>query len=276
MKNLTQHTRKLLKKRLISATAASLLLLSGTVAAEPVVFSTAGENAADIQGTVDDFRNFLGDLNPNIVGSFPDGRREINWDGVGDANADPNPFPPNFFNDPVNGSPRGIVLFTPGSSLLVSANLENPTNTEVEFGDFKRRFVREFATFSPQRLFSALDNTVVEILFFEPGTGNGATVKGFGAVFTDIDREDSTKIEYLDKNGNLLFSQSVEPGPARRESLSFLGVGFDAGEEIFLVRITSGNRPISGRGSGTDEVVMDDFIYGEPQPAPHSEPQPQP
>ena len=266
MKYLVKNTRKTLQQRLINTTVASLLLISGTVVAEPVVFSTAGADAADIQSTVDDFRDFLGDLNPNVVGSFSDGRREINWDGVGDADADPNPFPPNFFNDPINGSPRGVVLFTPGTSLLVSANIENPTNTEIEFGDFKRRFTREFATFSPQRLFSAVDDTVVEILFFEPGTGNGATVSGFGAVFTDIDREDSTKIEYLDKNGNILFSQSVEPGPTPRESLSFLGVGFTSGEDIFLVRITSGNRPISGKGFGTDEVVMDDFIYGEPQP----------
>ena len=274
MKYLVKNTRKTLQQRLINTTVASLLLISGTVVAEPVVFSTAGADAADIQSTVDDFRDFLGDLNPNVVGSFSDGRREINWDGVGDADADPNPFPPNFFNDPVDGSPRGVVLFTPGTSLLVSANAENPTNTEVEFGSFKRRFAREFATFSPQRLFSAVDDTVVEILFFEPGTGNGATVSGFGAVFTDVDRDDNTKIEYLDKNGNLLFSQFVEPGTERRESLSFLGVSFDAGEEIFLVRITSGDRSISGKKRGKDEVVMDDFIYAEPQPTSQGESQP--
>ncbi len=266
MKKFTQPTRKTLKQRLASTTAASLLLISGIATADHNVFSAAGANAADIQGTVDDFRDFLGDLNPNVVGSFPDGRREINWDGVGDADADPNPFPPNFFNDPIDGSPRGVVLFTPGSSLLVSANSVNPTDTEVEFGDLRRHFPRQFTTFSPERLFSAKDNTIVEILFFEPGTANSATVSGFGAVFTDVDRKNSTKIEYLDKNGNLLFSQSVEPGPVKRESLSFLGVGFNDGEEIFLVRITSGDRAISGRSFGRDAVVMDDFIYGEPQP----------
>lgn len=314
MKHFIQFTYKTLKQLLTSAAILSLVLVSGKVTAAPVVFSMAGASAADIQGTVDDFRNFLGGLNPNVVGSFPDGRREINWDGVSDAVADPNSFPPNFFNDPVNGSPRGVVLFTPGTSLLVSANMENPTNAKIEFGDLNERFIEKFATFSPQRLFTAIDNTIVEILFFEPGTENGATVSGFGAVFTDVNRENSTKIEYLDKNGNLLFSQSVEPGPVEKESLSFLGVAFDAGEKVFLVRITSGNRPISGKGlikdhqgkghgknqvemdhpennhekdpwgndhgkddvgkdhfgghhfKAKDFVVMDDFIFGEPQP----------
>lgn len=90
--------------------------------------------------------------------SFPDGRREINWDGVSDAVADPNPFPPNFFNDPVGGSPRGVVLFTPGTSFLVSANKENPTNAKIEFGDIKERFIQEFATFSLQRLSISVQN----------------------------------------------------------------------------------------------------------------------
>ena len=266
MNNIVQKTHKTLKQHLMSTTVASLLLISGTVTAAPVVFSTSGADAADIQGTVDDFRDFLGDLNPNIVGSFPDGRREINWDGVGDADADPNAFPPNFFNDPINGSPRGVVLFTPGSKLLVSADSDNPTHTKVEFGDIKRRFPRQFATFSPERLFSAKDNTIIEVLFFEPGTPNSATVNGFGAVFTDVDRHNSTKIEYLDKDGKLLASQSAKPGPVRRESLSFVGVGFDAGEKVYFVRITSGDRALTGKRSGRDNVVMDDFIYGEPQP----------
>jgi len=53
--------------------------------AAPVVFEASGEGPADIQGAVDDFRAFLGPLNPNVAGSFPSGRREINWDGVPDV-----------------------------------------------------------------------------------------------------------------------------------------------------------------------------------------------
>jgi hypothetical protein len=199
-------------------------------------------------------------LNPNVEGSFPDGRRQIDWDGVPDAAAAPNPFPPNFFN---STSPRGVVFFTPDKGFQVSADSDNPTNTDVEFGNLRRIFPRLFTTFSPERLFTSLDSNLVEVLFFEPGSANSATTDGFGAVFTDVGEADSTKIEYFDVDGNLLFSKNVLPGTARRESLSFLGVMFDEGEQVFLVRITSGNRPL---GKGGDAVVMDDFIFGEPQP----------
>jgi hypothetical protein len=122
-----------------------------------------------------------------------------------------------------------------------------------------------FSTFSPQRLFSALDSNITETLFFIPGTAQSATTTGFGAVFTDVNVDDSTKIEYLDVNGNLLFSRDVLPGPTNRGSLSFLGVGFDTAS-VFFVRITSGNRIL--RTPNRDVVVMDDFIYGEPQALP--------
>ena len=71
--------------------------------------------------------------------------------------------------------------------------------------------------------------------------------------------------EYFDVNGSLLFSQNVLPGPTKRGSLSFLGVAFDT-TSVFLVRIISGNRIL--KTPNHDVVVMDDFIYGEPQALP--------
>ena len=75
----------------------------------------------------------------------------------------------------------------------------------------------------------------------------------------------STKIEYFDVDGNLLFSRNVLPQPIERAGFSFLGVGFDTAS-VFLVRITSGNRIL--KVPNLDVVVMDDFIYGEPQALP--------
>jgi hypothetical protein len=250
-------------KHLVIALAALILSLPTIAVAAPVVFEASGESPADIQDTVDAFRAFLGDLNPNVAGSFPNGRREINWDGVPDAFAAPNPFPANFFNA---NSPRGAVFFTPGTGFQVSADDANPTNTPVRFGNIHPVFPKLFSTFSPQRLFAALDSTITEVLFFVPGTHGPATVDGFGAVFTDVNRNDSTKIEYFDVDGVLLFSQNVLPGSTKRGSLSFLGVGFDGGERVFLVRITAGNRVL--KTPARDVVVMDDFIYGEPQALP--------
>ncbi|PYN85103.1 MAG: hypothetical protein DMD87_24255 [Candidatus Rokuibacteriota bacterium] len=69
-------------------------------------------------------------------------------------------------------------------------------------------------------------------------------------------------------NGRLLFS-GFAPAARGNQTLSFLGVAFDDGEEVFLVRITSGEVELGGsKRGGRDLVVMDDFIYGEPQPLP--------
>ena len=246
-------------KNVIIVLAALILSLPTITVAAPVVFEAWGASPADIQVEVDAFRTFLGALN-DVGGSFADGRREINWDGVPDAFSAPNNLPANFFNA---NSARGVVFFTPGTGFQVSADSDNPTNTPVRFGNIHRTFPKLFSAFSPERLFTALGSNIVEILFFVPGSPTGATVDGFGAVFTDVNRDDSTKIEYLDVNGELLFSQDVLRGTTKRSSLSFLGVGFDAGERVFLVRITSGNRIL--KTPARDVVVMDDFIYGEPQ-----------
>jgi len=252
-------------KKLVLVAVSALVLSSSTMTqAAPVVFEASGATPADIQGAVDGFRTFLGALNPNAAGSFPSGRREINWDAVPDAVSAPNNLPANFFNA---NSPRGAVFFTEGNGFQVSADSDNPTNTLPLFGNLNRVFPFLFSTFSPQRLFTALDSNVTETLFFVPGSSTGATVSGFGSVFTDVNRGDSTAIEYFDVNGRLLFRRNVLPGTTLRGSLSFLGVGFDAGERVFLVRITSGTTiPNQGpRVPARDVVMMDDFIYGEPQ-----------
>jgi len=154
------------------------------------------------------------------------------------------------------------VFFTPGSGFQVSARSVNPTNTPVRFGNLHPDFPRIFTVFSPERLFAALDSNIVETVFFVPGSHTGAAVGGFGSVFTGVNETDSTKIEYFDVTGRLLFSRNVLPGSPNLGNLSFLGVGFDAGERVFAVRITSGNRALKTPAS--DVVAMDDFIYGEP------------
>ena len=99
----------------------STLILSASFCpptyAAGVTFSASGVDAASIQTTVDAFRTNLGNLNPNVPGSFGSGRREINWDGVPATFSSPNAFPANFFN---SNSPRGAEFSTPGSGFEVS------------------------------------------------------------------------------------------------------------------------------------------------------------
>lgn len=229
--------------------------------AVPLVRSIGGSDPASIQATVDQFRADLGDLNPNVAGSFAGGRREINWDGVPDAFAAPNNLPPDFFN--VN-SPRGVVFTTPGTGFQVSANA---TVGAIEFGNINPNYPALFATFSPQRLFTSLDSNIVDVLFFEPGGLTRGLTNGFGAVFTDVDLANTTGIQYFDASNNLLFSDFVKPGTVGNESLSFLRVSFTEGAVVARVRITNGNSPLGpvvNEGANIDLVVMDDFIYGEP------------
>jgi hypothetical protein len=261
----TELKKSFMKKHWLSLAIAScgltFIFNPVTASAAPQVFEASGKTPADIQTAVDAFRASLG-TNNGIGGTFGSGRREINWDGVPDQFSAPNLLPPNFFN---SNSPRGAVFFTLGTGFQVSANSSNPTNTPVRFGNIHPVYPELFSTFSPQRLFTALGSNITETLFFKPGTTEAATVKGFGAVFTDVNSDDSTTIDYFDVGGNLLLSQNVLPGPTARGSLSFVGVKFDRAN-VFFVRITSGNRIL--KTPARDVVAMDDFIYGEPQALP--------
>jgi hypothetical protein len=252
-----RHTRIMMW--LIAIGIAGIVTLSGPAFAVPIVEQASGANAAAIQASVDAFRADLGGaLNPNVAGSFPGGRREINWDGVPDGLSAPNNLPPNFFN--VN-SPRGTIFSTPGTAVQVSGNAGV---APVRFDNINPTYSSLFQTFSAQRLFTALGSNIVDVNFFVPGSTNPATVSGFGSVFTDVDLANTTSIQYFNANNISLGTFFV---PTANNGLSFLGVsGF--GDGIARVRITNGNSilgPNDANGNPTDVVVMDDFVYGEPK-----------
>ena len=138
--------------------------------------------------------------------------------------------------------------------------------TPVEFGNINATYPTHFTTFSAQRLFTAVGSNVLDVTFFVPGSATPAKVTGFGAVFTDVDNASTTSIQYFDTAGLSLGTYFV---PAAANDLSFLGVVF-ATASVGRVRITSGNAALGPNNNppATDVVVMDDFIYGEPVPAP--------
>jgi hypothetical protein len=238
----------------------------------PVVFQAAGPTVDSIQSTVDAFRAALGDPNNlNNAGPLMSGRREINWDGGNPAIvATTAPVTP--FNTFLNT--RGAQFTTPGIGLSqappsgLAVLFNNPTYSTI------------FSTFSPSRLFTPVGSNITEALFFVPGTNGAgpATVTGFGAVFTDVDQPDgsgpgqkhgnrgaSTLIQYFDRGGKLIFSSFVPASPGDG-SLSFFGIVFDDAR-IARVQITTGDvAPGPNDDRKHDIVMMDDFIYGEPQP----------
>ena len=75
----------------------------------------------------------------------------------------------------------------------------------------------------------------------------------------------STLIEYYDVDDKLIFRGSVPASPGDG-SLSFFGIVFEEAI-IARVRITTGNvAPGPDDDEKNDIVMMDDFLYGEPQP----------
>jgi hypothetical protein len=83
-------------------------------------------------------------------------------------------------------------------------------------------------------------------------------------VYIDVDRIENTAFEYFDINDKSLGTYAT---PVFNEGHVFLGVYFDE-PIVHRVRIEYGNSPLGpDDGGAVDVSVMDDFIYGEPQPA---------
>lgn len=241
------------------------------VIAPPIVFQAAGPSAASIQSAVDQFRAaFGGANNGSIAGPLATGRREINWDGGGSTATSPGPTPFTVF---LNS--RGSLMETPGSGFVqapaagLASSFLNPS------------LATTFQAFSPVRLFAPLGSTVTDVMFFVPGGGNiAATTSGFGAVFADVDSADgggrrtrqskptaSSRIGYYDVDGKLLY-ESVIPSSPGTATLSFFGIVFPEPRIAFVRIITGRKDPSEGADPKVDLVVMDDFIYGEPQRIP--------
>ncbi len=256
----------------ISLSIFAMLLAATTISAAPVVRQGAGANPAAIQAIVDQFRADLGGaLNPNTASTFPNGRREINWDGVPDSFSEPNNLPLDFFN--VN-SPRGVIFNAvedeTGAALnQFAVSSTTASGVPVRFGNINASYSTAFQTFSAQRLFTVRNAHILEVNFVIPGTNIPATVNGFGLVFCDVDSStggNRSLIRVYDINGRQLSAASA---PVLDNGLSFVGISFNAGERVARVVIESGAFPLSAtntdNGSTLDVVAMDDFIYGEPR-----------
>jgi hypothetical protein len=215
---------------------------------------------AAITDTVDAFRGALGNpINGNAAGPLPAGRREINWDGGGppviDGTAPATPFT-------VFQNTRGATFTTPGTGLTQAA----PTGGLLSLDLINPQYAALFAAFSPNRLFAPIGSNITDGFFSIPGTGGTvpAGVSGFGAVFSDVDLA-GTSIAFTTTEG------VIGPLPVATftgdQTFSFLGLFLDPSEGLITsVRIVTGTTALGPSESPTtDLVVMDDFLYGEPQ-----------
>ncbi len=230
--------------------------------AGPVVITAAGADADAIRAKVDEYRQTLGmPDNEGTPGTQPAGHRSIVWDSLPDDKAAPHLYAPDFFNDAQPPRARGAVLATPGDGLMVSADSDNPSAAAPRFGNLNASYSTIFRTYSGERMFSPVGSNIVDLRFFVPGTQTPAVVRGFGAVYADVDT-DHTAFEYFDAQDKSLGTFAT---PVSDNGLSFLGVAFPTAV-VHRVRITYGTTALGpDDGPQQDVAVMDDFIYGEPQ-----------
>jgi len=230
-------------------------------------FPASGDTTpGSIQSVVDAFRAALGNPNNgNAAGPLAGGRREINWDGGGAVVSATVGTPFTGFQN------RGATFTTPGAG-FIQTPLADPS-----FLALNVNYQTTFSTFSPLRIFAPLGSNVTDVDFSLPGSSGAvdATVSGFGAVFSDVDLENATTIEFFDESNASLAIFNVPPdspnNTAPNGGLSFFGAIANAGERIARVRIITGNSPLGPNdqnGDNVDVVVMDDFLYDEPEAVP--------
>ena len=157
---------------------------------------------------------------------------------------------------------RGATFTTPGTGLTQAA----ATGGLLSLDQINPTYATLFAAFSPNRLFAPIGSNITDGVFSIPGTGGTtpAGVLGFGAVFSDVDLA-GTSITFTTTAG----ATGTLPVPtfSGNQTFSFLGILLGPGEGLITgVRIVTGTTALGPNESASvDLVVMDDFLYAEPQ-----------
>lgn len=216
-------------------------------------------SSGDISGSVNNFRQLLGNK-LNTTTGVTGGRREINWDGLPDSLLG-KPLPENFLNNTTPGAPatqqRGLVYESDGIFQVSKTN----------FSEVNALAADQFAPFSGSNTFTNTRASLWDVGFEIPGQDVPATVKGFGIIFSDVDLENNTSLEFF--NGDKSLGKFFAPKHDALSNHSFLGVYFK-NERITRVHVQHGNgvlvaneKDISS-GGAKDLVILDDFLYDEP------------
>jgi hypothetical protein len=217
-------------------------------------------STGNIENDVNKFRQLLGDP-LNTTTGVTTGRREVNWDGVPDSLVGKK-LPNDFFNPTEAGAPvarqRGLAYLPGGGEFRIS---------NTSFADLNAQAAAQFSSFSGNKTFANISSNLWPVDFQVAGQQKAASVKGFGAVFSDVDLNNSTSFEFF--NGTKSLGKYFVPPHNTTSSFSFLGVYFKNGETITRVLVShkgflsDGNKDVTDNGPD-DLIVLDDFLYSEP------------
>lgn len=235
----------------------SAWIFTGCSKDEPVVASVVFSANGNISAKLGDFRTQLGNLNTTT--GMTTGRREINWEGVPDSLMGLR-MPGDFFNPTGAGAPvalqRGVVYLGSGE----------PVVSKTNFADVNAQAATEFSAFSGSKTFAVTNSIQWPVNFRVAGQTTPATVKGFGIVFSDVDKNNSTFIEFFHDERSL--GKFFVPAHDGTSNFSFLGVYFPSETVTHVLvghegKLSDGGKDIS-QGGASDLVILDDFIYSEP------------
>jgi hypothetical protein len=250
------------------ALAVALGLAANVAPATPTQFSGVGGDSTS-GGANTAMSVFLaaigGSNNGNGTGIYAGGFRSITWDSVTDAQATPNLLPANYFN---STKPRGMLLLTPGTGVAVSAS--TASGLALSFGNINSTYTSNFPAFSSERVFTPMDSNIVQVYFFQPGTNTPAMVRGFGAVFKDVELPNTTSIHYYGFDGSDLgkyFASVGTTGQAEFSGVLFAPTDPPIGHVVITLG-TAALGPTVNEDLGIpmiDLVVMDDIAYAEPR-----------
>ena len=267
-------TRSFARRLFLHLACAGVVCLIGLgqTAFAQQVFSGAG--TANTTAALNAFQTALGTNNGAAATPANGGRREINWDAVlldgTDFNNNTTVLVPNKITGiPVNRFQARGVIFKAVTAVandgFVSANAG---------------VANQFTAFSPANTFAPFNSNKVELNFVlasaPTSTPVAGATRGFGVIFLDVEQADTTSIEYY--NGTVSLGRFAVP-PGASGQVEFLGVLFNA-PIVTRVIITTGSGQIfnfnnnqvtagladitNNAAQNTDQVAMDDFIYGEP------------
>jgi hypothetical protein len=165
-------------------------------------------------------------------------------------------MPGDFFNTMVKA---GALFSTDGTGFR---------NSDSDFSEINPAYADDFNAFSLPKTFMPLGSAEVTTEFRVPGFQTPAAVRGFGVVFSDVERQGAASIKLFDADGRSL-GQYHAPVRSDASGFSFVGVVFDS-PMVARVQIASGQRALGAGvqdlsdGGNQDLVVMDDFLYSEP------------
>ncbi len=244
------------------------LLASGN----PVVTSASGTgNAAT---ALNNFEITLGGANNGGNPAAANGFRTINWDAVQLDGTDFNGqttviSPAKTIGIPVDRfQSRGVTFDT-------IYGVSGDGFTSVNAG-----LANQFPFFSTRNIFAMFNDNGIDIAFVSPSSPNTtpvpSAVRGFGAIFLDVEKPNTTSIELF--SGTTSLGKFFVP-PGASGQAEFLGALFanpvitnlhiTVGEGVLFrfngTTFSAGDADLSNGGT-LDQVATDDFVFSEPAP----------